>query len=246
VHISITPETVGHLFSLPITNTLLTSWAAVILLIATAVLLRRRLKPIPGKIQNAAEWLLEKLLDFMETVAGDRQTAERFFPFVATIFIFILLSNWLGILPGVGSIGFFEGGPEGEVFVPLFRSANSDLSMTLALALLTVAASHVIGLLSVGFSRHLGKFINFKSPTAFFVGVLEIISEISKILSLSFRLFGNILAGEVLLVIIASLAPYLIPVPFLGMELFVGLIQALIFSVLAMVAMSASVRAAAH
>ena len=246
MHISITPETVGHAFGLSITNTLLTSWLVVILLVALSIIISRKIKTVPGTLQNLAEWVIEKLLDFMETVAGDRSTPIRFFPFVATIFIFVLLSNWLGILPGVGSIGFFEHGAEGEVFVPLFRSVNSDLSMTLALALLTVIGSHVIGFLAVGAKHHIGKFLSFKSPVAFFVGLLEIVSEISKILSLSFRLFGNILAGEVLLVIIASLVPYIVPLPFLGLELFVGLIQALIFSVLAMVAMATSVKVATH
>lgn len=246
MHISITPETIGHVLGLGITNTLLTAWVVVVLLIAIALLVSRRIKTVPGMLQNFAEWIIEKLLDFMETVAGDRKTAERFFPFVATIFIFVLLSNWLGILPGVGSIGFFEHGVEGEVFVPLFRSVNSDLSMTLALALITVIGSHIIGFVSVGAKHHLGKFITLKSPIAFFVGALEIVSELSKVLSLSFRLFGNILAGEVLLVIIASLVPYVVPVPFLGLELFVGLIQALIFAVLAMVAMATSVKVAAH
>lgn len=246
MHISITPETIGHVLGLGITNTLLTAWVVVVLLIAIALLVSRRIKTVPGMLQNLAEWIIEKLLDFMETVAGDRKTAERFLPFVATIFIFVLLSNWLGILPGVGSIGFFEHGVEGEVFVPLFRSVNSDLSMTLALALITVIGSHIIGFVSVGAKHHLGKFITLKSPIAFFVGALEIVSELSKVLSLSFRLFGNILAGEVLLVIIASLVPYVVPVPFLGLELFVGLIQALIFAVLAMVAMATSVKVAAH
>lgn len=246
MHISIAPETVGHLLGFSITNTLFTSWVVAAALVIAAVFLRNTIRAVPGKFQNLIEWIVEKLLDFMETVAGDRETARRFFPFVATIFIFVLFSNWSGILPGVGSVGFLGHGAEGEVFVPLFRSVYSDLSMTLALALITVIGSHIIGLVSVGAARHIGKFVSFKSPVAFFVGALEIVSEISKILSLSFRLFGNILAGEVLLVIIASLVPYMVPVPFMGLELFVGLIQALIFAVLAMVAMSTSVKVAAH
>ena len=170
----------------------------------------------------------------MENIAGGRKQAERFFPIVATIFILVLASNWAGIIPGVGSIGIHEG----EKFIPLFRSANSDLNMTLALAIITVVLSHVYGFYLVGAKHHLGKFFNFKGPIDFFTGILEIIGEISKIISLSFRLFGNVFAGEVLLIIIGFLVPYIAPIPFLGLEIFVGFIQALIFATIAMLAFS--------
>lgn len=234
VHISITSEKITEILGLSITNTLLTAWLVVILLIALAFIVRKQIRTIPNTLQNIAELIIENLLNFMATVAGSRERAEKFFPFVATIFIFILTANWIGILPGVGPIGFHEGG----VFVPLFRSANADLTMTLALALIVVTVGHIVGLATVGVRGHLGKFFNFHGPINFFAGILEIISEFARVLSFSFRLFGNVFAGEVLLAIVGFLVPYIAPIPFLGMELFVGFIQALIFSVLAMVMLS--------
>lgn len=242
-HISIVAETLFHVGPLPVTNTMLTGWVISLLLILVAVLVSKNIKQIPGALQNIAETVIEQLLKFLETVAGGRETAERFFPIVATIFFFVLTANWLGVLPGLSAIGIHE---STGTIIPLFRSVHSDINMTLALALITVVLSHIYGLYTVGVKHHLGKFINFKSPLALFTGVLEIISELSKIISLSFRLFGNIFAGEVLLIIMGSLVPYIAPVPFLGLELFVGFIQALIFATLAMVAFSSFTRAEAH
>ena len=231
VHISIQSEKVFELFSVPVTNTLLTSWLVVLILIVLALLIKKKMKRVPGTLQNSAELIVDKLLDFMETVAGSRSVAEKFFPLVATIFIFVLTANWVGILPGIGSIGIRE---PGGTFLPLLRSVNSDLNMTLALALVAVLLGHFFGIVTIGFKKHASKFFNFHSPISFFTGILELIGEVSRILSFSFRLFGNIFAGEVLLVIIAFLVPYVAPVPFLGLELFVGLIQALIFATLTM------------
>ncbi len=137
-----------------------------------------------------------------------------------------------------------EGGHEGEpemVFVPLLRSANSDLNMTLAIALVSVMFIQIITIRSVGFKNYIGKFFNFSSVILFFVGLLEIISEIVKIFSFSFRLFGNIFAGDVLLIVISSLVPYIAPIPFMGIEMFAGFIQALIFSMLTLVFVNVSV-----
>jgi len=238
MHISITSEVLFHIGSLPVTNTLLTAWAVMLLLIIGSIIFSARMKRKPGRIQTAIEASIEGLLGFFGTIAGDEKVARRFFPITATIFVFVLFSNWAGILPGVGSIGFFETHEGEELFVPLFRSVYSDLNMTIALALIAVTLSHVFGFITVGLRGHIGKFISFKSPISAFVGFLEIISEFGKIVSLSFRLFGNIFAGEVLLTIIAFLVPYAVPVPVLGLELFVGFIQALVFAVLSMVAFS--------
>ena len=238
MHISITPEKVFEIGNFPVTNTLLTSWLVVILISLGAVLFSKIIQRVPGKIQAAIELLVEYLLSFLENIAGNRKKAEKFFPIVATIFIFVLISNWFGILPGIGSIGFYEVSHGKEVFVPIFRSVYSDLNMTIALALIAVLLSHIFGLLSVGLKEHLSKFVNFKNPIKAFVGILETISELAKIVSFSFRLFGNVFAGEVLLVIIAFLVPYLAPIPFLGLEIFVGFIQALIFATLSMLAFS--------
>ncbi len=246
MHISITPETLFHLGPLSVTNTLLTSWLVIVAIAILSGIFYLTLRKKPGRVQIAVEGVIEGLLGFFETIGGNRETAKRFFPIVATIFVFVLFSNWAGIIPGVGSIGFHEAHEGEESFVPLFRSVYSDLNMTLALALLTVTLSHIFGFMAVGMKEHLGRFIMLRSPIAAFTGILEIVSELSKVISLSFRLFGNIFAGEVLLVIIAFLVPYLAPVPFLGLELFVGFIQALIFATLAMVAFSSFTIAHEH
>lgn len=201
---------------------------------------------VPGKLQNAAEAGLDAFLNFMTTIAGDRKTAIKFLPICGTIFFFILVSNWLGILPGVGSIGFHEIEEGHEVFVPLFRSVNSDINTTLALAFIVVTFSHIVGFVVIGTKKHLAKFFRLTGPVDFGVGLLEIISEVSRIISLSFRLFGNVFAGEVLLVIITFLVPYIVPLPFLALEIFVGFIQALIFATLAMMYFASATHAHEH
>jgi len=245
-HISIQAETLFHIGPLPVTNTMLTAWVVMLGLVVVALLVSRSIKKTPGKLQNFVEIIIEGLLDFFISIAGSREAAIRFFPIAATIFLFVLASNWMGVLPGVGSIGISELREGKESFVPLFRSVYSDINMTLALALIVVVLSHLYGLFTVGVKHHLGKFIMLKNPLAFFTGILEIVSELSKVISLSFRLFGNIFAGEVLLIIIGALIPYLATVPFLGLELFVGFIQAIIFATLAVVAFSSFTRAEAH
>jgi F-type H+-transporting ATPase subunit a len=245
--ISITAETLFHIGALPVTNTLLTSWIVVILLIVLTAILTRSIKKnagkAPGKIQNVTESALDLFIDFMGNIAGDRETALKFLPVCGTIFFFILFSNWLGVIPGVGSIGFYHLEAGQRVFVPFFRSVNADINSTLALALVVVTLSHIIGFAVIGFKKHISKFIQLNSPINFVVGLLEIISEFSKIISLSFRLFGNIFAGEVLMTIITFLVPYIIPLPFLGLEIFVGFIQALIFATLAMMYFSTATHA---
>ncbi|MBI2121537.1 MAG: F0F1 ATP synthase subunit A [Candidatus Sungbacteria bacterium] len=249
LHISIAAEKLFEIFGLAITNTLLMSWITALLLIAGAVFLYRRMAQIPAAFQNIFESAVEWILGMMEGIFGSRQTAEKYFPIIATIFIFILVSNWLGILPGIGSVGFSEPvlniheetGHGAARFIPLFRSSASDLNFTLALAILAIVIVNIMGIRSSGLGRHLSRFFTLKSPVDFFVGILEFIAEFAKIVSFSFRLFGNVFAGEVLLAITAFLVPYFIPVPFLMLEVFVGFIQALVFSMLTMVFISLAV-----
>jgi F-type H+-transporting ATPase subunit a len=147
-----------------------------------------------------------------------------------TLFVFILINNWLGLLPGIGSITITTA----HGAVPLFRGATADLNTTLALAIISVVMTHIYAIKELGLFKHLGKYFSF-NPMLLFVGMLEIVSEFSKMVSFSFRLFGNIFAGEVLLVVIAYLAPLIAPLPFFGLELFVGLVQALVFTMLTLV-----------
>ncbi len=240
-HIEIAAEKLFFVGNFAITNTLITSWIVVALLIAAAFLLYKRTALVPAGLQNIFEFFIEGFLTLMEGVLGSRQTAEKYLPIVATVFLFILTSNWLGILPGIGSIGFFEEADHHVKFVPLLRSAASDLNVTLSLATVTVFIIHVIGAGAIGLKAHLSKFFSFKGPIEFFVGILELVSEFAKIISFSFRLFGNIFAGEVLLVVTGFLMPFGGPLPFLMLEIFVGFVQALVFAMLTTVFISIAV-----
>lgn len=235
MEISLKAEKIGEIFGFTVTNTLLMAWIAMVAVIAFFLLGSRSFKKVPKGLQGIIEALYEGVLGFIDLVTLKRSLSEKFFPLVFTFFIFILTSNWLGILPGIGSIGFYEVHEGEKVFVPFARSTNSDLNMTIALALISVIAAHIYGVKMIGAAKHWAKFFSFKGPIQFFVGILELISEGAKILSFSFRLFGNIFAGEVLLIIVGALVPFIAPIPFLGLELFVGLIQALIFATLTLV-----------
>ena len=249
MHVSITPEIIINVLGLPITNTLIASVMTTAVLITVAYFATRKIKEVPRGLQNLFEAILEALFNMVDSVTGDRKQTYQFFPIIATIFIFIIISNWMGLLPGFGSIGFYEtvgGGVHGEdhsVFVSFFRSANSDLNTTLALAIISVLSVQIFGIITLGLSKYSKKFINFKSPITFFVGILEIISELSKMVSFSFRLFGNVFAGEILLLVIMMLVPVIVPLPFFALELFVGFIQALVFAMLTLVFLKMGVTA---
>ncbi|MDA1189271.1 MAG: F0F1 ATP synthase subunit A [Chloroflexi bacterium] len=303
-----------------ITNTMIATWASIVLLLIISFFATRKITEVPRGLQNFFEAVFEYFINLAESVAG-RERARVFLPLVMTIFLFIVMSNWMGILPGYATIGRIESPeefihhaeervekqvkeaeekgetvdehallvselgntkfstfngegsvgitpfgsvsdqisavdyleaeehgehivPEGQqagILVPFLRSANTDVNTTLAIALVAMVLVHFWGFRRLGFFTHLGKFINFKQgPIWFFVGILEGISEIAKVISFTFRLFGNIFAGEVLLVAMAFLIPLIGIVPFLGLELFVGLIQAFIFSMLTLVFASAA------
>jgi F-type H+-transporting ATPase subunit a len=164
----------------------------------------------------------------MTETLEDAKLAKRFFPLIAGLFVFIFVINEMAFIPGVGSIGFFHG----EEFIPLFRPSTTDLNTTLALTLISVLTVEIVGILTLGFFRYGGKFINFSSPVNFIVGIIELVSELGRLVSLSFRLFGNIFAGEVLIAVIGLFVPYVIPAPFMLFEMFVGFVQAVIFALL--------------
>jgi len=228
--ISIKAQEIFRLGSFGITNSFFLTLLVSLVLIVGSLLFSRKIRIIPGMVQGAVELAMEWFLDIMHATLGSQELAQRYFPLVATIFIFILCSNLLGIFPGVGSVHVGQ--------VPLFRSPAADLNFTLAFAIISVVATNILGAAAVGSFAHIKKFINFSNPIAFFIGLLELVSEFAKIISLSFRLFGNVFAGEVLLTIIFFLAPYVIPLPFLFLELFVGLIQAFLFAMLTLVSIS--------
>ncbi len=257
-------EPVFNIGGLPITNSLLVSWGVVALIIFISLALRLSLRKVPGKIQGAWEMTVEWFLDTFDSITGDRKKSLQFFPLVFSFFIFILLNNWFGLLPGVGTIGQIAEHHGETTLIPYLRGGTADLNTTLALAVIAVAASHVFGILKVGAWTHLNKFVNIKAfleipkkiwkdptvilvnPIKAFVGIVEVVGEAAKVASLSFRLFGNIFAGEVLLASMAALIAWLVPVPFIFLEIIVGVIQALIFAMLTLAFLTINTSAEEH
>ena len=244
IHLSFDIPFLGH----KIPNTFPATWLTMLLLIIVGLLYKPA--DVPGRFSALVEMVVETFYDFIHDVAGEK--ARLFFPLIATFFFFIITSNWLGLLPGFGSIGLKEVHHGHEVIVPFFRSANADLNTTIALAIISVVATQYFGLRSLGLS-YLSKFFTFKGaafyerPINAFVGSLELISEFIKIVSFSFRLFGNIFAGEVLLIVIGFLAAFVASLPFMMLEIFVGFVQALIFAMLSLIFfMMATVQHDAH
>lgn len=233
MHISLAAEVIGHIGSFPITNTMLVSWMVMGFLIIAAFVIRAKLSVIPMGVQGIVETVLDVGKGIAEPLLG-KEMAAKAFPLLITFFLFITLSNWFGIFPGFGTIGIYEVHNGERVFAPFLRSVHADLNMTFALAIISVVMTQVFGFIANG-AGYLKRYFNFSNPVLFFVGLLEIVSEFAKIISFAFRLFGNIFAGEVLLTIVGFIAPFLAPLPFYGLELFVGLIQAVVFTMLTLV-----------
>ena len=228
IHVALSAEQLGTFLGLPITNTLLTSWAVMLVLAVIAVVVGTRVKLIPSRFQTLLESMFEYVYDYVAETLESRDLARKFFPFLMTIFLFIFTANFLEFTPGIGSLGFFHA----EEFIPLLRSVNTDLNVTLALANISFIVIEVTGVATLGAIQYARKFINFHSPIDFAVGIVELIGELARLISLSFRLFGNILAGEVLIIVVTYFAPYFGPVPLMMFELFIGFLQAAIFALL--------------
>lgn len=297
--IKLPSETVFTLGPLTVTNTLITTVIADIVLLTFVFVATRKVRKgspdaeIPRGAQNIFELIIDMLYSLSKSVAGSK--ALKVFPWMATIFLFVLFANWTELFPGIESIGLIEKAHEGigypkqelipgflytidqgsgkEIVVPaaaqatateptpaaqaastehpeayhvlpFFRTPTSDINTTLALALITMFMVQVFGVRALG-GHYFYKFVNIPELKRgglgymmFVVGFLELISEVARILSFTFRLLGNIFAGGVLLLVMAYIVPFFIPMPFLGLELFVGFIQALVFAMLALVFMN--------
>jgi F-type H+-transporting ATPase subunit a len=287
-HVALGGEPISSTLPSWLTNAVLMTIIVDIVLVVLALLATSRMKEIPAGIQNVMEFAVEALYNLAEGVAG--KNAAKFFPWAATIFFLIITANWLGLIPGVGSIGYIVGhsteehapvegeepaptdsshgfnwdgqlamaggslilaapesavaapaaATEGEHYIPYLRAPSADLNFTFALAIATMVMVQVWGVRMQG-GAYFRKFFNFSGPTGFmkgingFVGILELISEVSRILSFGFRLFGNIFAGEVVLATMAFLVTFFIPMPFYLLEVFVGFVQALVFMMLTLV-----------
>jgi F-type H+-transporting ATPase subunit a len=232
MHISLAAEPVFHIGGFNVTNSLIASVITSLLLIIIGFFISKRLSEKPSRFRAIVEEMFIFIMTLAESIGG--KYAAKFVPLVLTLFFFILVSNWLGLLPGFGSI-VIEKVVHGEhESVPLLRGATADLNTTLALALISVFSIQYFGVQKLRLS-YFKKFLDISSPVNFFVGVLETISEFAKIISFTFRLFGNVFAGEVLLAVVISLVPLIAPLPFFGLEIFVGFIQALVFAMLTLV-----------
>lgn len=262
---SFAPETIFYIGKFPITNTIINTILVDGFLLLLAYFARSKLALIPGKFQNTVEIVIGGLHDFAQTVAGEK--TKNIFPFFMTFLLFILVANWSGLIPGIGTFGIVEevrhDGESETTIIPLIRPLTSDLNATFALAVVSLFATHILAIRELGIKEYLTKFFAFipliisilkgkpninidtKSPidiivsvvtplVMVFVGFLELISEFVKAISLSFRLFGNIYAGEVVLHTIQGIFAFLIPIPFLLLEVIVGAVQALVFAMLTM------------
>jgi F-type H+-transporting ATPase subunit a len=232
-------------FGFPITNSMVVSWIVALGLIAFAQLATREMRQVPGRAQNFLEWLIESLYTFLEGLLG-AHLVRRTFWFFATIFIFILAANWFGLVPGVGSIGWGHATDHGFVIEqPLLRGANADVNLTLAMALIFFACWIVWGLGELGPLGFVAELFAPKGTSTgalrvllvvvfFAAGCLELVSILFRPISLSFRLYGNIFAGETMLETMAAMPRigWLVQVPFYFLELLVGLVQALVFMLL--------------
>ena len=258
IHIALKAEQIAHILGIPITNTMLMSWLVMLVLIVCGYVIGKKLQKIPSKAQTFFETLFSFLLDYFEEVLESRELARRFFPLITTFFLFILLGNWFGLIPGVGSVfiehsepveayeesGVVVGGDvleeetvkaethETTQHIALFHPVSVDLNFTLALAIISFFIVEVSGVMYVGALHYASKFINLRSPVGFLVGLIELLSEVARLVSFSFRLFGNMFAGKTLILVAMFFVPLILPVPLMLYEVFVGFIQASIFSLL--------------
>jgi F-type H+-transporting ATPase subunit a len=239
MEISIAAEKLFSIGTFPVTNALLVGTIISGLLMFFFIRLTGKLQTVPKGFQNFIEAIFDFLLNLIENVTHDKKQAQQFFPLVATIFLFVLLSNWAGLLPGLGTVGIHGEHNGHHAVIPILRSTSADLNFTLALSIIVVMAVQFAGMVALGIGRYAGKFFisPFHKPyvVGTFVGILELISEIGKVISFTFRLFGNVFAGEVLLLVMLHLVPFILPLPFIFLEVFVGFIQALVFAMLTLV-----------
>ena len=232
IKIHLSAPVLGHFFGIPLTSTLILAWVVIIILTLFAISTKYRLKLIPGKVQVIIELVVGGAYGYIADALESQDLARKFFPLIMSLFLFILTANWLGLLPGVDAIGIFKTTHGEDTLVPFLHPVNTDLNMTLGLTFVSFVTIELAGIFYLGLRKYGGKFFNFSSPLAFLIGIIELFSELARLVSFSFRLFGNIFAGKTLILVAIFFIPFVLPVPLLAFELFVGFIQAFIFAVL--------------
>ncbi len=258
---NIQPDVIFTPFGFSITNTLFCTWITIVLVVIIVYFGTRKRDLIPAGFQNFVEWGVEGIQNLVLGAVG-KEKGRKFFPLVGTFFFFALFANILDIFPGIDTIGwvnltqvnaahlrppgsFLLFGDYTSMIVPWFRPPTSDLNVTFSMALISVVVTQIFGFVTLGAGKHLGKYFKFKElfthgfqgPIEFFVGLVELITEISRLLSFAFRLFGNIFAGSAVLAVFAFLLPALADIVFIPFEIFVALVQALVFALLTLVFM---------
>ncbi|MDP3878951.1 MAG: FoF1 ATP synthase subunit a [Dehalococcoidales bacterium] len=262
-HPELPAEVIFHVLEFPVTNSVIATWVTVLVLVGFSYAVSRRVRIIPRRWQGLLEFILGSLLSFCQSVAGERN-GVRFFPVVATIFLFVGFNAWLALLPGFGSIVVHTGHGEAH----LLRAANTDINTPLAVALMSFVFVEYFGIRMLG-AGYMKKFFNFgqflsglgqlargrpltglsgifNGIIQIFIGLIEFLSEMVRVVSFTLRLFGNMTAGEILLLMAVFLVPYLFALPFYGLELLVGFVQALIFGGLTLIFLTVAVTPHSH
>jgi F-type H+-transporting ATPase subunit a len=259
ISVKLSPYIVGHIGGAPITATMVTTWLSMVILVVLALVVGKNLKKVPGKLQSVFELIIGGAYQFVESTLESKEHAKKYFPILMTIFLFILAMNWTGLLPGVTSIGFYETHEaavtetHGEVaheetkeaikphLTPILYPPATDLNLAIAFAFIAMIVIELAGIAALGVFKYGSKFFTFKGHTIgerllnMLVGIIELISELGRLVSFSFRLFGNIFAGKTLLTVALFFMPLFVPVPILAYEVFVGFIQAGVFAFLTLI-----------
>lgn len=234
LNISLSPETLFYIGSWPISNAFFWSWLVFAFLIIGAIIFKKSLKMKPGGFQSLIEMMISGAYDFVESMMGTKKKAMRVFPLVFTMFFFIFFANLLTFIPGQAAVTIKTAGG----VVPLFRAIISDYSIVFVMTMVSVIVTQIVAIAVMGPLKYIGKFLNFSSPLNFFLGLMDLVGELAKVMSLSFRLFGNIFAGEVLGAVMLFLFPFFLPLPFAFLGLLTAVVQPFVFSVLTLVFIS--------
>lgn len=252
MNISLSPDILFSIGSFPVTNSFFWGVVLTLALIIFFGLVAKKMKNVPGPVQNFVEMILEAGYDFVRSVTGSDKKTEKVFPLVFTLFIFIIIANLITYIPGQSALTISRG----DELVPVFRAVIADYGMVFAMTMISIIVTQIVAIYMVGPFGYVGKFFNFKGLFVFFkgffkgkvdflglaqgffdafMGIMDLVGEIAKVVSLSFRLFGNIFAGEVLTAVILFLAPFIAPLPFMILGLLSAIVQAFVFSVLTLI-----------